>query len=47
MIEITKTVKTMKTNALKVQKYSLEQAAKRQEQLLKEQNLIAKASSPS
>ncbi|KAI5726108.1 hypothetical protein M8J77_023893 [Diaphorina citri] len=47
MIEITKTVKTMKTQALKVKKYSLEQAAKHQEQLMKEQNLVAKLPSPS
>ncbi|KAL1454245.1 hypothetical protein WDU94_010519 [Cyamophila willieti] len=47
MIEITKTVKTMKTNALKVQKTSLEQVAKRQELLMKEQNLIATRSEPS
>lgn len=47
MIEITKTVKTMKTNALKVKKYSLEESARQQEKLLREQNLIAKPSSPS
>uniref|UniRef100_A0A8D8WKJ3 Uncharacterized protein n=2 Tax=Cacopsylla melanoneura TaxID=428564 RepID=A0A8D8WKJ3_9HEMI len=46
MIDITKTVKTMKTSALKVQKTALEQATKRQEQLLKEQNLIATRSEP-
>lgn len=45
MIDITKTVKIMKTNAFKAKKIAVEAAARRQEQLLKEQNLIAKPAS--